>query len=101
MHSTAADPRCSPCVVAAVWVSSDHAMSWAKLNGTMGNNTLGNAPWLPRDAANAEITQAGVMVLVGGQSRQGTQDIPVNDGTQHAHRTHGSSAQPAQRSASR
>ena len=48
-----------------VWVSSDHATTWVQVR-TNWNNGL--APFRARDAANAEVTQAGVMVLLGGQS---------------------------------
>ena len=64
-------PLLSP-LYCPVWVTSDSARTWMRINST--------APFFPRDSANGEITRDGVIVLVGGQSNQNGTEIALNDG---------------------
>jgi hypothetical protein len=57
-------------------VSSDLANTWARVRSNWGS---GLAPFKARDAANAEVTKDGVMVLVGGQAEEGTNSETLND----------------------
>ena len=59
-----------------VWVSSDLANTWERVKSNWGS---GLAPFKARDAANGEVTSSGVMILVGGQSVEGTLRETLND----------------------
>ena len=50
-----------------IWVSSDDSVSWELITAA--------APFKPRDAAGAEITAGGLIVLAGGETTSG----PAND----------------------
>ena len=75
-----------------VWVSSDMASSWSRIKSNWGD---GLPPFKARDAANAEVTKSGVMILVGGQAeesstrRETLNDVWVSmDGGYSCQRTH-------------
>ena len=63
-------PAC-PSVCADIWASSDEGVSWTMI-------TL-HAPFRLRDAAGAEITAAGLIVIAGGQATLPTSEV-LNDG---------------------
>ena len=59
-----------------VWISSDFSQTWTRVRTNWG---AGLAPFRARDAANGEITESGVMILVGGQSVEGARRETLND----------------------
>jgi hypothetical protein len=46
-----------------VFVSSDGMITWTRVRSNWGD---GLPPWPARDAANAEMTASGVIVIIGG-----------------------------------
>lgn len=48
-----------------VYVSSDAMVTWTRVRSNWGD---GLPPWPARDAANAEMTASGVIVIIGGTS---------------------------------
>ena len=48
-----------------VWISADYSRSWSRVRSNWGS---GLAPFRARDAANGEVTNGGVLIIVGGQA---------------------------------
>ena len=59
-----------------VWITSDFSRSWSRVRSNWGS---GLAPFRARDAANGEVTEGGVMILVGGQADDEAGSEILND----------------------
>lgn len=59
-----------------VWISADYSRTWSRVRSNWGS---GLAPFRARDAANGEVTEGGVMIIVGGQADDEQGSEPLNE----------------------